>query len=206
MSVVHMIDDIRDWAQTNICDKIQLKQPPVDLDAPTDAGYEHKLVTPTAFAMYVPTSDKLPPKVHAPFPCLCVRPANGEDSLANESGFAIIQLCFSAWDPGTHGEDILHPVGGLEFERWSGEEADAYFRRHGEGWRDAWNFLDIGRRALESVTNIRGFVIDRNTPIKWGPMDEQISIPDHYPTWFAWVSFRVNYPLVRNIEDLQDFL
>ena len=206
MSVVHVIDTVTDWARANICPKIQLKQPPADLDAATDEGYEYKLVTPAAFAMYVPTSEKLPPGIHSPFPSLCVRFMAGQDEQANGKGFVDLQLCFSTWDPGLHGEDILRANGDKSFKRWSGEEADAYFRRTGDGWRDAWNFVDIALRAVESETNIGGFVIDKATPVKYGPLTEQEAIPDLYPTWFAWISFRVTYPLVRNIQDFQEFL
>lgn len=207
MSVVHVIDTVTNWARTNICDKIKLKQPPDDLEAPVDAEYEYTLVNPAAFPMYVPTSDKLPPGIHAPFPSLCVRLVAGQDEQANGKGYADLQLCFSTWDPGLHGKDILHPHGDGTFRRWSGEEADAFFQRTAGGWRDAWNFMDIALRAVESETNIGGFVIDKATPIKYGPLTEQEAIPDLYPTWFAWISFRVTYPLTtRNIADLQKFL
>lgn len=206
MSIVHLIDTLTDWARENICSRIKLKQPPEDLDAATDEGYEYTLVNPSAFGMYVPTSEKLPPNIHSPFPSLCVRFTVGQDELDNSNGSVDIQLCFSTWDTGLHGEDIYKPVGQNQYKKWSGEEADAYFKRNGEGWRDAWNFVDIALREIESLTNINGFVIDRATPIKYGPLTEQEAIPDLYPTWFAWVSFRVNYPLVRNTQDFQKFL
>lgn len=206
MSVVHVIDTVTAWSRANICEKIKLKQPPDDLDAPTDEGYEYTLVTPAAFPMYVPTSEKLPPNIHAPFPSLCARLVAGQDEQASGKGFVDIQLCFSTWDTGLHGEDILKPNGDGAYHRWSGEEADAFFRRSGDGWRDAWNFVDIALRAIESVSYIGGFAVDKATPIKYGPLTEQDSIPDLYPTWFAWVSFRVIYPLARNNEELQDFL
>lgn len=206
MSVVKVIDTVTEWARTNICEHIKLKQPPADLDAATDAEYEYKLVTPATFAMYVPTSEKLPPGIHSPFPSLCVRFVNGQNEPANGSGMVDLQFCFSTWDTGLHGEDILKPNPDGSFSRWSGEEASDFFRRTGDGWRDAWNFVDIALRAVESTTEIGGFVIDRATPVKFGPLTEQEAIPDLYPTWFAWISFRVTYPLVRNIEDFQNFL
>ena len=49
-------------------------------------------------------------------------------------------------------------------------------------------------------------MIDRSQHIKYGPLTEQESIPDFYPFWFAWVSFKINYPLVRNVEDFHKFL
>lgn len=206
MSVVHLIDTLTAWAKANICSQIKLKVPPSN-DEAVDAGYEYKLETPTAFPMYVPTSDKLPPSILSPFPSLCVRFTNGEDTLATGRGFVDMQFCFSAWDPGLHGEDWLIPSKDGGFNRWSGEKAEEYFKRTGDGWRDVWNFVDIARRKLESTTNIDGFVIDRATPIRFGPLVEQEAIPDLYPTWFAWVSFRVTYPLTqRNIDGINELL
>ena len=157
MSVVHMLDTLTEWARQNICEQIKLKVPPENT-TPDDSGYAYNLATPAAFAMYVPTSDKLPPGVHAPFPSLCVRFVTGQDVPAEGSGSVEVQFCFSAWDPGTHGEDVLLPNGDGTVRRWTGADADAYFRRNGDGWRD------------------------------------------------AWVSFTINYPLVRNIQGIQKFL
>lgn len=205
-TVVHMIDTITEWARNNICGCTKLKQPPADLEAPTAEGYEYTLVTPAAFPMYVPTSEKLPPNIHAPFPSLCVRVTGGEDSMADSNRTVDVQICLSTWDTGEHGKDrfLSNEKGGSV--RWSGAEADAYFKRQGDGWRDAWNFLDIALRAVESVTNIGGYLIDPSAPIKYGPLTEQESIPDLYPTWFAWLSFRVTCPLVRNNEDYKNSL
>ena len=205
MSVVRVIDKLTEWAKQNVCEKIKLKVPPLNEEA-NDAGYEYELVTPAAFGMYVPTSEKLPPNVRAPLPSICVRCIKGQDKPSEGEGVLDVQLCFATWDTGLHGKDIFKPEGTNTFKRWSGAEADAYFKRNGEGWRDAWNFVDIALRELESVTNIGGYVIDRSTPIDFGPLTEQESIPDLYPFWFAWISFRVKYPLLRNIEDAQNYL
>lgn len=193
MSVVHVIDTLTEWAKQNICASVKLKMPPQNLEA-NDAEYSYETVTPTVFPMYVPTSEKLPPSIHSPFPSLCVRFIKGADDIAGSKGHLDVQFCFSAWDPGTHGQDI------------SLEEGVLHFERNGNGWRDVWNFVDTALRAVESVTNIGGYAIDRETPVEFGPLTEQESIPDFYPLWFAWISFRVNYPLRRNIEDLQQYL
>lgn len=206
MSIVDHIDTLAEWARDNICARVKLKQPPEDLDAPTDGAYEYTLVTPATFGMYVPTSEKLPPNIHSPFPSLCVRLTSGQDSMNVGDGYADIQFCFSTWDTGIHGKDVLLPDGNGRVKPWTSEEADSYFRRSGEGWRDAWNFVDTALRAIESVTNINGLSIDPTTPIKFGPLTEQEAIPDMYPTWFAWISFRVTYPIVRNNLDFQKFL
>lgn len=206
MSVVHLIDAVTEWARRTICPQIKLKVPPVSEDA-VDAGYGYELVNPAAFSMYIPTSEKLPPGIHSPFPSICVNFVAGQDTPASGGGFVDVQFTFSTWDPGLHGKDIQMPVGDRKFRRWSGDEADTYFKRTGDGWRDAWNFVDIALREVESVTHIGGFVIDKATPIKFGPMTEQEAIADLYPTWFAWMIFRVTYPLTqRNIQDLQKYL
>lgn len=201
MSVVHVIDTLTEWARQNICEQINLKVPPENT-APDDSGYSYNLATPAAFAMYVPTSDKLPPGSHPPFPSLCVRFVTGQDVPADGGGSVEVQFCFSAWDPGTHGEDEFLPNGDGTYRRGKG----GAFWRNGDGCRDAWNFVDIALREVESVTNIGGYTIDRAKPVKFGPLTEQEAIPDFYPMWFAWLSFTVNYPLRRNIQELQNFL
>lgn len=208
MSVVRVIDTVTEWARVHICDCVELKQPPEELDAPEDGGYNYKLVRPAAFPLYVPTSERMPPDAHGPVPSLCVRFLNGQDEPTKNSGFVDLQFCFSTWDPGIHGKDILKPNGDGSFRRWSGEEADAYFKRSSDGWRDAWNFVDTALRAVESVTEIGGYSIDRTVPVKYGPLTEteREILSDFYPMWFAWVTFRVTYPLRRNIQDLNKFL
>lgn len=205
MSVVHLIDTLAEWAKENVCAHIQLKQAPAP-DAPEDGGYDYNLVRPAVFPMYVPTSEKLPPNIHAPFPSLCVRFVKGSDSVINRTGSVDVQLCFSAWNPGTHGRDILHPVDGTTFKPWSEWEAQSFFQRTSDGWRDVYNFVDIALRAIESVSCIGQYTIDKSIPIEFGPLTEQESIPDFYPMWFAWISFRVTYPLQRNNPDIENLL
>lgn len=205
MSVTHLIDTITEWAQVNVCDLVKLKELPKDADA-SDAGYKYSLVTPAAFPMYVPTSDKLPPGIHSPIPSLCVRFLAGQDNIAARQGAVEVQLCFSAWDTGTHGGDVFMPNGDGTFRKLEEAAKRGYFRRSGDGWRDAWNFVDIALRAIESVTHIGGYTIDQSAPIKFGPLSEQEAIPDFYPLWFAWVSFTAVYPIQRNISDIQKFL
>lgn len=202
MSVVHVIDTLAEWARQNICEHVTLKMPPDNFDA-NDEGYTYKTVKPSVFPMYVPTSEKLPPSIHSPFPSLCVRFVKGADSMSGSGGHLDVQFCFSAWDPGTHGQDVIHPNGDGTYTR---NPDSSEYGRNGNGWRDVWNFVDTALRAVESVTSIGGYTIDRETPVEFGPLTEQEAIPDFYPFWFAWISFRMNYPLRRNIEDLQKYL
>lgn len=208
MAVVNILDKVTEWVKENVCSEIMLKVPPDnDYDA-TDEGYDYRLVTPSAFPLYVPAQDKTPPGVLSPIPSVCVRFLEGEERLTDREGSIGMQLCFCTWDPGLHGKDIFHPVNGnpAKIRRWSGEEADAYFKRSGEGWRDAWNFVDIALRELGNSLEIGGFELDRTVPIKYGPMTEQGEIVEAYPMWFAWASFSIKYPLRRNAEDIEQYL
>lgn len=197
MSVIHLIDTVAEWARVNICDHVTLKQPPADLDAPVDGEYEYKRVNPAVFPMYLPSQEKLPPNIHSPFPSLCVQFVAGQDEMDKRERRSVdIQLSFATWNPGTHGKDIVNPD--------NEQDVAAFFERNADGWRDVWNFVDVALRAIESVSYIDGYTIDTATPVKFGPLPEQEAIPDLYPFWFAWVSFRVTCPLQRNNKDLED--
>lgn len=205
MTIATILDLVTQWVSETICPQIRLKVPPDDAAEPNDHDYEYLLANPVAFPMFVPTRDKLPPPVRSPFPSICVRMLDGADDIAADSGHVNIQLCFSAWNPGTHGADVLVPDGG-SFTRWTGPAANAEFQRNGDGWRDVWNLVDIARREVESMTNIEGLVIDRTVPVKFGPLTEQEAIPDFYPFWFAWMTFTLTYPVVRNLRDCENLL
>ena len=208
MAVTHLLDEVTDGVGRNIGSQIMRKVPPSDDEAATDAGYEYKRIHPAAFTLFVPAKDKMPPSVLSPIPSVCVRLIDGSDNLATDTGTVQIQLNFSAWSTGVHGKDVVlpNPDNALEPLAWTGEEADAFFRKSGGGWRDAWNFLDLALRKVESVTNIAGYVIDRSVPVTFGPLAEQESIPDFYPFWFSWMQFTLKYPIIRNIQDVQKFL
>lgn len=204
MSVVHLIDTVTDWARLNICERITLKVPPDNMD-PNDGDYAYKLATPAAFPLYVPSAEKAAPNIHFTTPSLCVRFMEGQDVQASGKGFVDLQLVFSTWDPGYHSKDEFQPNGDGTFQR--GATSPTHFQRSVDGWRDAWNFVDIALRAVENTVIIgNGYTIDKVTPVKFGPLVEQDIITDYYPFWFAWISFRVNYDLRRNVAEINHLL
>lgn len=205
MSIVKILDDVTEWARQNICAKIALKVPPED-GAPNDHDYEYKTANPVAFTMYVPTEDKLPKDIPSAFPSLCVRFMEASDNLTSMNGTIGIQLLLSVWNPGTHGQDSFTVDPDDPFRWQAHQDEKVKFQRNGHGWRDVWNFTDIAVQAVESVTNISGYRIDRSVPVKFGPLTEQEAIPDYYPFWFTWVTFQLTYPLRRNIENTKEFL
>ena len=205
MDIVQIIDDVVQWAQENICNKVQLKVPPEnDADA-VDENYKYELVTPTAFALFVPQKDKTPPKVKSPIPSLCVRFVEGEDLLDGSGGSIGIQFMLSTWDLGTHSFDLFYPTDQPNvFRRDDGKVP--IFQRNYDGWRDAWNFLDVARRELENTSNVAGYAIDIESGIHFGPLEEQDGTNDFYPFWFCWINFSLNYPLIRNMRDCTEYL
>ena len=208
MTTTGILDIVTDWARENICPQILLKVPPDDDADPTGVGYDYQRVNPAAFTMYLPSREKLPPGVLSPVPSICVQCTEGEDNMQSRQGIMRLQLSFSTWSPGTYGADMAEPNPDdyMRPKKWPKEKAEAYFVRTGDGWRDAWNMLDIALRELESVTNIGGLIIDPGTPIKHGPFAEQKQIIDFYPFWYAWASFAVTYPIQRNIRGVESLL
>ena len=207
MTVVGIIDEITAWARAEICEKVKLKMPPED-DENNGAHYEYQTVTPACFSLFVPSKDKLPPSVLSPIPSLCVRVLEGEDDLTVNNGRITVEFAFSTWSTGTHGQDILYPDENdhSTVKQWTGQEAEAYFKANANGWRDAWNWIDVALRAIESTLTINGIEIDRSAGVKFYPFKEQESIPDFYPFWFTGIQFKVNRPLIRNIPEIQDLL
>ena len=199
--IVSVIDSLTEWAKENICKAIQLKVPPAD-EAAMDEGYSYTLDNPEAIPMYKPTGDKLPESIRFTTPSLCVYFEKAGDSVSSNEGYVDIMFLFSVWDPGLHGEDVYLPNGDGTHRK----QTDPNFEKGSTGWRDVWNFVDVARRALESVVSIDGLHIDKNTDIEYGPISEQETVVDFYPYWYSWLSFRVTYPLMRNNEDIEQYL
>lgn len=204
-TITGIVDRVVAWTDENVCRKVKLKAPPDDYEAADGAGYEYDLVTPSCFPLFVPSKDKLPLTI-VPIPSVCVRILDGEDGRS--SGVINLEMCFSTWNPGTHGSDILDIVEGEPgaFKPRTGEEAKNHFERNAEGWRDLWNWVDTALRALESTASIDGIEIDRESGIKFSPMKEEDGIPDYYPFWFASIVFTLKRPLVRNVQEYNQFL
>ena len=205
-TLVNIIDTICEWVDVNVCQKVELKEPPEDIEEPDGAEYEYKLVKPKTFPIFIPSQDKLPPKIRVPFPSVCVRIIKGTDGI--NDGSVNIELDFCVWNPGTHGMDILNPVEGKSstYTRWTGKDAEAYYKRDIEGWRDIWNWLDLTLRELESTTNINGLSIDRTKGIEFEPLKDENGIVDYYPFWFVAIRFTVNRHLSRNVKQFEGLL
>lgn len=202
MSVVNTLDRITEWVQEKICNPVSFKVPPKEKE-PEGPGYEYERVTPAAFKWFVPSNDRLPPDIKTAFPSVCVRLNDGEDSFNTRT--MNFDMCFSVWNPGTHGSDIIEKMQDESYSQWKGDEAKEYYQRDNEGWREVWNWIDLALRELESVTNIGGGSIDRNS-IKFAPFKTNNEMVVFYPFWFAYISFTVETPLERNVPTFEGLL
>ena len=187
MSIVGDLDKLKDWAAREICTKVQLKLPDDDAN---DASYPGQLVTPEAFVMYVPTKDRLPPRVAAPIPSLCVQLVTGKHEPAHSSGRFQVRFCLSAWNPGEHGGDIYKPTrqpsGSVSYRQWTGPEARTHF---------------------VSTEFIDGLRIIKEDGLEYGPFTDELGIVDYYPYWFAWISCSFEHALPRRTpKAYEDFL
>ena len=195
MSIVNSIEVVKEWLTEKVCPLVKLKLPD---DNATDASYQYKLVNPAAFSLFVPTKDRTPPKIAAPIPSVCVQIVSGNDALIDSSRKIKIRLLFSAWDPGYHGPDIFKPKGDGSYIQQYNKEAMATFEKNGEGWRDAWNFVDTALRVIENAEDIGDLRVIKEDGIDFGPVTEQDAIADFYPYWFAWAEFYIEETLTRN--------
>ena len=205
MSIVNSIETVRDWLTAEVCPLVKLKLPD---DNATDASYPYKLVNPAAVTLFGPSKGRPPPDLPPPIPAGGgPRGQGGADRLAGARDLKI-RLCFSAWDPGYHGPDIFKPKGdgsGTYIQQYN-EAAASYFVKNGEGWRDAWNFVDTALRLIENAEYLGDLRVIKEKGITFGPVAEQDAVPDFYPYWFAWAEFSVEETLTRNPKSYQHLL
>lgn len=184
MTIAQCIEKVTDWLNESVCPKIKLKLPD---DNQNGKEYKVEAVNPTAFSMYQPGKDKLPPSVKAPFPSVVVQLLEGSDNMIESNGRMKLQLSFTAWNPGKHG-------------------ADQTFTRDAEGWKDVWNFVDRALREIENAEYLNGLRVVKEIPITYGQFQQEGQISDLYPYWGAWAIFNIERGLARTGEAYSDFL
>lgn len=185
MAIVTDVQCVMDWLAETVCPKVELKLPPEDWRDVDAADYAYELVHPAVHGMYWPTGPQMiaPPYLFS-HPGILVQVTDGEDSATDLRESMTVRLHLSAWNPGIHGRDTWEPdpASGKYVRR----EADTFAPSYDEGWRSAWNFLDVVVRELRNAESINGLSVDRTQPVRFGPYSEQGAIPDLYPFWFAW--------------------
>lgn len=209
MTLTKSIDGIVQWLNEKVCPQIFLKLPD---DYKNDTAYDVEYINPTAFPLYVPGKDRLPPSIPAPIPSVCVQLMEGTDKLATKNRQLKIRLCLACWNPGEHGLEVLHPqkdataLGGYIYHPANGEAAQTYARNM-EGWRDSFNFADLVLRELEGTEYIAGHRLLKESEIKFGLFTEEGNIWDYYPYWHNWITFTLEAGVVARIpKEYEEFL
>lgn len=191
MLLTESIDRIVDWLEKEVCPQIELKLPNDDLN---DEDYEVEYIHPTAWPLYVPAIDRLPPGVPAPVPSVCAQLMEGNDDLTIKRRRMNFRLCLACWNPGEHGEELYQTrpnaaaLGGYAYYRATGAEVQTY-RRNMSGWRDSFNFADLILREIENTEYIAGHRVVKEEGIKYGLFTEDGNIWDYYPYWHNWITF-----------------
>lgn len=176
-----------------------MKKPPKDRE-PTDDKYAYELIHPYAFPLYLPTKDNLPPKAACTFPSICVQLEYGTDDGTNRE--MNINLGFGAWSPGIYPDDWVIPG--------EAPEDTEVFSKSMEGWRELWNFIDVTAAAIEEAIYIGRDETERveivRDGMEFGPYSEEDSIPSFYPHWFGYFKFKVRSTILRNRQEIAQFL
>lgn len=193
MAIVNDLNKIRDWLQTEVCDKIKLKLPK---DDKADGGYEYELVNPAAFALFIPTKDRLPPNVRVPIPSVTVRIKEGVHQDGTNTMQVILNFC--TWNPGTHRQDVFVPVEEGAGIKGYNISTTAEYKRNAEGWQDVYSFIDATLRTLENAVYIADMRLLTENGIKYGMTSDKDGLDDFYPYWLAWIEFSVQAGNIRN--------
>ena len=201
MTITQCIDRLTDWLNATVCPKIKLKLPD---DNQNGNEYKVKAVNPTAFAMYQPGKDKLPPGVISPFPSVVVQLLEGRDDITASNGRMKFQLSFTAWNPGNHAGELTRAIqtttasGSNDLSvQFCGVDSEQLFMRDAEGWKDVWNFVDRALREIENAEYLNGLRVVKEEPITFGQFQQEGQISDLYPYWGAWAIFTIERGIAR---------
>lgn len=194
MAIVNDLNRVCEWVQAEICDKLELKLP---LDTDAGDGYQYELVHPTAFALFTPTKDRLPPNVRAPIPSVCVRLIEGAHNTQESTNTMRLILNFCTWNPGNHGKDNFIPVEPGAGIKGYNQSVSSEYRRTADGWQDVFSFMDKALRTIEKAEYIADMRVVAEEQIKYGMTSDKDGLDDFYPYWLGWISFTVQAGNVR---------
>lgn len=175
MELNQIFDNLTDWSQKNICNGMKLLKP-----SASEMTSEYELVTPKAFALYLPPKDQLPPDVQEQIPSVCLQLQEGADDMQANSRSLRFRLAFSTYRPGRY----------IEEEDEEGRPR-MVFTRDAKGWEDLWLWVSRSVNKIQTEMYIEGLRIDRTVPIKYGPFQIDDTLIDAYPLWYAWIDFTI---------------
>ncbi len=185
MTIVSNLDAVKKWLEDNVCSEIEFKIPD-DETAPED--YNYKLVKPSVFVHYLPSKGL--PNTAPSIPSICVELESGYDAIIDKRGELNIRLGFSTWNPGMHIKKNKKKI----------------FDSNFEGWRDAWNFVDLVLEKIENSEYIGGLRLIKENNVEYTPLSQQENIPVFFPYWYAQISFTLERSVVRTKQKYRNLL
>jgi hypothetical protein len=135
----------------------------------------------------------------------------GTDDLLTRRRSLNMRLCLHCWNPGVHGDELLHPsekkdaIWGVKYNKNIKGEAQT-FARDMEGWRDAFNLLDLTLRELEGAEYLNGLRLVKESDIKYGLFEQDGDIASYYPYWHSWITFTLEAGVVLKKRPYEDML
>lgn len=188
MEIIKTIDTITDWINKNVCPKVQLKEP-LDANVDPEKGYDVRKVNPTAFSLFAPTKEKLPPRIKSEVPSVVVQIIEGSDRMTSHNRRLKLQLSFLAWNPGK-----------------AREEGATKYSRDLDGWKDVWAFLERTISEIENAEYMDDVRLVKEESITFGQFQTEGQISDLYPYWGAWAIFTVETAISRSGKAYQNYL
>lgn len=188
MQLNEAVDNLTAWIQKNLCDDMEFLNPPAKSG---DMEREYNLVTPKAFALYVPPKDQLPPEVSSQIPSICLQLVKGSDDMVSSERSLEFRLSFSTYRPGSFAED---------------EQGELKFTRNADGWEELWLWISKSISKLQTEMYIEGLKVEKSTPIKYGHFQIDDNLVDAYPMWYAWIELTITCGISPKANNYNDYL
>jgi len=171
MTTVEVLERIKEFLQTNVCNRIKLQKPN---DKNVDS---YELVNPIAHIGWIPQKGFLPNKLDYTIPCLVV----GMDEANDDGQDCSIPIRISAvvYSPGLHVKK---------------DDGSIVYTPDFQGYIDLLNLIDRTRAEIAKNHILNGVSIEY--PIRWGMYQEE----QPYPYWYGWIVFSVRiqaYPKAK---------
>ena len=198
MTLIDMLDTVKDWAEREISPKLKFKKEP-KTDEPNMEDYDHDTGHPKVFINYRPTTDT-PESLPYDTPCMVIQLIECTIDRKNKEMEARIRVMCVTWSPGEYTPDTYDRVTGKTELNELGiyrQRSGKVFRVDDDGWRDSYIMADCVLNKLQSISKIGKLIIDDSKPVDATPYSEEEVLQYFYPESFMKVDFWVKSPVTH---------
>ena len=204
MSNVKLMEQLCQWMESEICNKLQFLVPDDDAN---DEEYHVSLAHPAVWPYFVPTPEMNLTAQEVPSACIqFIETEESFEGVSQGTKTIQIRIVLTVWNPGNHivfdPHEDLTQLGNVAYT----PKTDGYVRNL-DGWKDLVNFQDTILRKLKAEEFVEGMRVDMAS-IKYGMFrDEQDSIYVLYPYWTGYIDFIATMGATRLVpEKYKDIL